>query len=169
MINTSKFLIENNGTKVFCEISPCSWMHAGYGLQVKISLKENANNAESEFILDKNIICVGVPLPLKEANSMVTGWLEVNGIKPLQNSIDAWNKASEEFEKERIIDAAKEAKRAAKRKVEGFTHRFSAWIHPTSGDDYSVEAFIKGVPTNTDIANLLKKSTVKDDYKITTI
>ena len=173
MINTSKFLIEHNGTKVFCEISPCSWMYANYGLQVQLSLKENANNTESKFINDKNIICFDVPLPLKEANNLATGWLGANGIKPLQNSIDAWNKAKEEFDKERIIDEAKEVKRAAKmsakRKAEGFTHLFTGWIHPACGDDYRVEAFIKGVPTNTDIANLLKKSTVKDDYKITTI
>jgi len=60
----------------------------------------------------------------------------------------------------------KVAKEEQKMRKEGYTHRLTAWIHPPRGDDYSIVTYKKGNFTDMDIANALRKSTVKDDYTV---
>ena len=69
-------------------------------------------------------------------------------------------KQSEEEKKRKV------AKREQKMRKESYTHRLTAWIHPPRGDDYSIVTFKKGNFTDMDIANALRKSTVKDDYTV---
>ena len=70
-----------------------------------------------------------------------------------------------EQEKRKLADK----RRAAKRKAQGYTHRIVAWVHPTYGDDYQIEAFTVGEPTADTMRQLLKRSTIKDDYRIETL
>jgi hypothetical protein len=55
----------------------------------------------------------------------------------------------------------------AKYKKKGYTHRVEAWIHPASGDDYSIAFWIQN-PTVEEIQKVIrkKKSQVLDDYKM---
>lgn len=59
--------------------------------------------------------------------------------------------------------------RAADKKATaaGYTHRINAWIHPASGDDYSVYTYCKGKPSKKTIKVVMRKSVVKDDFKVT--
>ena len=60
----------------------------------------------------------------------------------------------------------KDAKEEQEMRKSGYTHKLTAWIHPPRGDDYSIVTFKKGNFTDMDIANALRKSTVKDDYTV---
>lgn len=167
-------IIEHNGEKVFFEVSPCSWMNKGYGLQVQISVKANPVNAESEFIRDKAIEATERTKQELEdaAKVMVTEWLGANGTALLHDNVAKWQAARAEFardlQKEEERFAAKQAKDDKKYKAKGYTHRVDAVIHPTSGgDDYMTSTYYAGKPTEKDIAKLLRSSEVKDDYKVT--
>lgn len=170
---STQFTVEHNGKTVHVEISPCSWMHKGYGLQIGLSLKDKACNAETIFSLDRSIdACdMSVDAMLVHAEQSAKKWLSENGVGPLAKKIDDWATESAKWQKEIDRENAKRAARAAtmnaKRKAEGYTHKITAVIHPKNGgDDYMIEAYVKGAPTETDIAGLLKKSAVKNDYRV---
>lgn len=161
------FVADCNGTPVHAEVSLCSYGGA-YGLQVSLCFSPGACNAESIFVRDAAITD---PATFEaEAPKMVAAYLAKNGVAELHKRIADYAAALVELRAESKVAEAKEAKRAAraaaKRKSEGYTHQFSAWIHPARGDDYRIEAFVKGEPTAADIASLLKKSTVKTDYTV---
>jgi hypothetical protein len=48
------------------------------------------------------------------------------------------------------------------------THRVSAWVHPAVGDDYQVDIYFKGAPSERHIQKQLRsmKSEQIDDYTI---
>ena len=169
------FTVElDGGVVVHAEISPCCWMYPGYGLQYSLSLKEKGCNAEKVFVNDKAIDPMSKDIMLMNvATEHAVKWLKENGVKPLQDALDSWLKAEAEY---RIEDAKRKvaaekrlAKLIAKRKAEGYTHRFLAWIHPARGDDYQVEAFTKGAPKGEQIDAWLKNSEVKTDFVVTAL
>ena len=165
--------MEHKGETVFYEVSPCSWMYKGYGLQVRISMKERAVNAESEFLLDKTTDAHGVAPDKLEAKAALTvaEWLKTNGTKPLHESVAKWARISAEFEQKFADEEKKTAERIkrtdARRKREGYTHKLDAWIHPARGEDFMITVYGKQLFTKEDIADQLRASTVKNDYAIT--
>ena len=173
MAPAPKISIDLNGVIVHASISPCSWMYPGYGFQFSLSLKENGCNAECVFVNNKELVWSDIKFPVNTLTELSAAWLKEHGVAPLQEKLDAWLKIEAEYRVEDAKRKVREEKRMAKlivkRKAEGYTHRFFAWIHPARGDDYQVEAFTKGAPTAVDIAAMLKKSTVKNDYVITAL
>jgi len=173
MSKKTQFKLSYRGQIIFADISPCSWMYHGYGLQFKLSLKEQGFNAESVFIKDR-LECCDIPLDviLPHAKKLAIEYIQKNGTTKLQEAIDNYQISLDKFQKEFEADNAKEEARTkerhAKNKAEGFGFYFSAWIHPIHGDDYGIEAYLKE-PNERIIANLLKKSTIKTDYTITAL
>jgi hypothetical protein len=158
---------------MFFSVSPCSWMYPNYGLQVQLSLAENAVNAESEFILDKAFDAMKKPMPELEAvaKDMAEKWLSENGTAILHDNVTSWRARAAEFkaemEKDAKRDLAAQKRRDKSHKAKGFTHRVNAWIHPDQGDDFERIAYVVGKPEKADIAKILSSSTVKDDYVVT--
>ena len=50
----------------------------------------------------------------------------------------------QEFRKEMEKEKAKIKKQDEKHKKIGMTHKITAWIHPTAGDDKCVDVYFKG-------------------------
>lgn len=65
---------------------------------------------------------------------------------------------------------AADARRDAKRKAKGYTHKTVIWIH-AGGDDYSVEMHSVGEPAKDEILKVLnaRNSRVLDDYRTTAL
>jgi hypothetical protein len=173
MLQETDNTINHNGEQVFFSVSPCSWMNKGYGLQVQVSLKQNAVNAESEFIIDKGIEASSKPKQELEAAAkiMVEKWLAENGTSILHDSIAKWQVAKAEFARDIAAEneraAAQQKKDDKKYKAKGYTHRLDAWIHSDDGDDYQTTSYFAGEPQKAQIDKILRKSAVKDDYAIT--
>lgn len=166
--------INHNGEQVYFSVSPCSWMNKGYGLQVQISLKEHAVNAESEFIHDKGIEATDKPKQELDdaAKVIVQKWLADNGTALLHEHVDKWKAAKAQFDAEFAEEdarfTAQQKEDDKKHKAKGYTHRVDAWIHPAQGgDDYQTTTYFVGEPKKADIAALLRSSEVKDDYSVT--
>lgn len=81
-------------------------------------------------------------------------------------------KLNAEFEVERKKEEKKIARQDKKMREKGFTHKVSAWIHPSGGgDDYQMDIYWKGEPSAAEINAELKKSKsrVLDDYRIVSL
>jgi hypothetical protein len=175
MLQRNGNTIDHNGEQVFFSVSPCSWMYANYGLQVQLSLTENAVNAESEFILDKTFEAMKKPMQELDsaAKDVAEKWLAENGTALLHERVTTWRARAAEFEAKMQKDAKREAaaqKRSDKsHKAKGFTHRVNAWIHRAQGDDFERVAYVIGDPGKAEIAKIIRSSTVKDDYVVTVL
>lgn len=171
--NTS--MIEHDGEKVFVAVSPCSWMNKHYGLQVKISLKPDAVNAESEFVIDKTFDAHDMPRAetYRAGKALGEKWIAENGTALLHARVAEWAanaaKLNEELAKIDKREAAALKRRDSRYKRQGFTHRVTAWIHPEHGDDFQRIAYVQSAPTPLEIAGILKSSTVGDDYVVTAL
>lgn len=167
--------VTHDGEKVYWEVSPASWMHHGYGLQIKLSLKPHSSNAASEFANDKSVKDL-VDMPRAKIDKLgrefAQKWVTANGTKPLHDAQTRWDKIDAEYREQSKKDEAKhkvkQAKLDAKYKSQGFTHRLDGWLH-LNGDDRQIQAYFKGAPGKADIANVMKRSAVKTDYKLTTL
>lgn len=151
---------------VYCEISPCSWMNQAYGMQVKLSLRKGASNAESVFLrwgTSYNDSCSD------DVKSHVSEFIAQKRIIEIQKAEAEWAKASVELKARMRKSEAKrkeeDAAMLAKRKAEGYKYVVMAWIH-SHGDDKLIKGFFAKKPTKSEIAQLLKSSAIKTDYKI---
>jgi hypothetical protein len=171
----TSFVLDHKGRNIHVEISPCSWMYPGYGLQIKLSTKEHACNAESIFDRNHEIKAdeISTGALVKEAHAQAARWLEANGVAKIDQAVAKWAEASVKFDaaikKEQKREEKARIRRLTKRQAEGYTHVVDAWIHPSSGDDYRTEACVVGEPSAADIQRILAKSRVKTDYKVTPI
>lgn len=162
----------SDGQTVYVEVSPCCTMYPNYGLQYGLSLTPNAVNAETEFVHDKAVAAFDVPTAelVETTREHATRWLAANGVATLRTMSEAWAKAKADYEaaslKEQVRNEKRTARTRATYKAKGFTHVVNAWVHPKRGDDYPIEAYVKGVPDDSDIAGLLRLSTVKTDYRV---
>lgn len=50
------------------------------------------------------------------------------------------------------------------RYAEGFRYKTIAWVHPRSGDDYSIVLYTKAAPTHKQMNRELRRSLVKTDW-----
>ncbi len=173
MLQQNRQTIDHEGEQVFFSVSPCSWMYPNYGLQVGISLTQNAVNAVSEFIIDKGVEATNRPMQELDdaAKVMVEKWLSENGTKILHEKAAKWKVAAAEFaaesEKENKRMAAAQKRSDARHKAKGYTHRVDACIHPAHGDDYLTSTYVVCTPDKAQIDKILRSSVVKDDYVVT--
>jgi len=156
------------GQSVYYEISPCSNVYAGYGLQLKVALRNGACNAESEFLRDKTIDKEDFN---KRAKELLAEFIDGKGVAKLERKEKSYAKRAAKFQREWAKIEAKKAKEQAaldaKMIRKGYKHRLSAWIHPSEGDDYQVQAYATSAFTKADIRDILKDSRVKNDYVVT--
>lgn len=176
MASWNEFALERDGKAVHCALSPCAWMHRGYGVQVQLSFEPRSCNAASVFAHDKAVDIHDMERPgmIAAARTCAQQWLDANGVAPIVAACERWERAQAEFEREDAKRQVKEARRKAladaRHKANGYTHKFLACIHPKAGgDDYFVEAYCVGVPNDASIAKLLARSAVKTDYKVTAL
>lgn len=159
------------------EVSPCSWMYSGYGLQLRVEIEgggwatvndksiqfEDADEDQAKGLIGKLKLC-----PCKKCSSPAfdpstcstnrEGVCERCFLKQLQADCEA-AQAKEEKKLKR---------KDARLKLQGFTHRIDAWIHPASGgDDYQVSIWMVN-PTEKDIHKELRKagSCEVNDFKM---
>ena len=161
-MNKPRTLTAPNGTVVFYEISPCSWMDADYGLQVRFSLSERAANAASAFVCRKDLAVTAA-----NATKMAEEFLAQGGLEKLHRAVAQWDQHKTELRAEARAARAEDVARVAKMRADGFTHRVVAWIHPAAGgSDRPVELYTRGRPSFRRIRTLLAESEVKNDYRI---
>lgn len=169
------FVIKHEGRDIYVEISPCSWMYPGYGLQLKMAGKPNAYNAEAVFDRDPAIRADTIPVKemVELAKIQARKWLTENNVAELDEKVVKWAKDSAKLDaaikKEQAKEEKARMKRLTKNQAAGYTHVVDAWIHPASGDDYRTEVCTKGIPTTDDIKRILSKSQFKTDFKVTPI
>lgn len=166
-------VVTYDNREVYVEVSPCSWMYPGYGLQIKMATKPSAVNAESVFDCDKSVEVdefMSQDELYKLAQRQAIAWLEKNGVEILDQKVLEWSKThavlAERVKQTHEKEKQDYVKRMTAHVKAGYTHVLRAWIHPSRGDDYQVEACFKGKPTPKQIRATLGKSMVKTDYKL---
>lgn len=170
---------EENGVKFTADISPCSWMYPGYGLQVEIKMVDQPDhifrNLKKRFqectVTDfDNLVAGHVLEPCnKPGCTRITFKDSKGGQYNKEGYCETCRVAriTEEFDAAQKEEEAKEKRLDAKRKREGFTHKTIAWIHPSAGgDDYQIVVHSKGKMKDTQIkAMILRRgSRVTTDY-----
>lgn len=164
-------VVRHDSVDVTVVISPCSWMYPNYGLQIQLSLGIQPN-AGSEFVCEKDVTCVGVPIDrlTEMAEAQALRWLKANGTAPLVAKAQAWVDALAQFRKDDAVFQDREKKRLAAERTrmqkKGYTHCLEGFIHPSSGDDRFFRCYSVGEPTQADIAKVLKASQVKTDFRV---
>lgn len=165
----SKFEIEFAGRTVYFEVSLCSYMHKGYGLQFSASLQANCPNIGVVFINDRSFDCYGVPKKrvVSRAKKLAAAWVEdLNNRQALvdaQDKLQSYTKLAREAQQEERRN--REIQTAAMKR-RGFTHMVHAIIHRNSGDDLVRQVFVVGNPTNDTIRKIMRGSVVKDSFSV---
>lgn len=100
------------GENVYYNISLCSFLERGYGLQVQVALRAHAFNAESEFIHDKSIEAYSKNKETtdRDALALVFKWLNEHGTKQLHALSRDWAKYREDYHMERTSKLSKALK-----------------------------------------------------------
>lgn len=169
------------GIEVNVHVDPCAWMYPGYGFQFSYATVdgschnsihggrdltvETATRGDVQRLLDT------VLKPAQCARCKVTYLFDPKsnrGTLCEKCWMEDWQKGVDALmEKERRKVARKDANMLKK----GYTHRITAWVHPTRGDDYAVDMYTKGQPSADYIRREIKKmgSRVDDDYSVTAL
>jgi hypothetical protein len=175
------FTREVDGAKLSAQIAPCVWMNNGYPLQVEVSMAEgggrvsvtdktktyqSATSERIEQMLAAVKVCKCRNKACKNlAFDPSTGRTNREG--ECEKCFMAKLKA--QFAKFQAKADAKLKAMDARHKAKGFTHRISAWVHPSAGgDDYQIDTYTKGRMKDEDVQRLLKKqgSAVTNDFQI---
>ncbi len=166
-----------HGTVLSVEVSPCCWMYANYPLQVtyqsadersvgacrsKRLSQADASREDVQGMLERGLTlgaCVACGKP--------------HLVNPDSNRGENCNtcftaRITAEYDQAAAKERDKQAKRDAKMKAKGFTHKVIAWVHG-GGDDKQVEMYTQGAPSAADIKTRLRKlgSRILNDYTVT--
>lgn len=166
--------------KLTVETSPCCWMHPNYGIQVQYRAEDGRSwgyahapnepeaKATKEFVQE---LLEARLKPNKCETCQTPHLFDKNGNRGKQCEKCFMKGVTAAYHKALAKENAKIAKREAKLKKDGFTHRVTAWIHPEHGDDRQVDFYTKGEPTTNEIQAELKKakSQVLTDYTVTAL
>lgn len=160
------------GVTLIGRISPCVWMYPGYPLQLTVKI----DGATDNTIVSDSSTGINFQSATPEAMQALIETVKVcecSKCKSPTFTVLCQRCQREDFDarwaEEEALEQVKEAKRLQQAKVEGYTHRVIAWIHPEDGDDRMVEILFKGAPTAKGIKAQLHRlgSVVDDDYQIT--
>lgn len=171
---------EIDGNKLSASISPCCWMNDGYGLQIRIDFQ--AEHGGSAYLHNKKLkfseateqdmidMCNQVKLvPCKTCGKPAFDPSVVDTNRDGECEACFMAALTKEYEASRKKEAAALARRDRNRAKQGYTHRVTAWVHPSKGgDDYMVDIYSLGKPSKALITSELRKmgSRVLDDYTI---
>jgi hypothetical protein len=180
-----------HGHKLDVQVSPCSWMYNGYGLQVaytsdkdpkfpkfmngvdekarswgyvhdKTYQENTASRADVQKMLEKHL----APEACQTCNN--PHLYNASGNRGHQCNVCFIAKLGEETKRAMEKEKKQEQRRDARHKRQGFTHKVTAWIHPERGDDRQVVFYFKGEPTTDGIKSLLRAegSRITDDFSV---
>lgn len=160
-------------------ISPCSWMHSNYGLQLGVTIDElageafvhtkavtfeQATEADALALLApvKVIACAACGGPTFDRTTVDFG---TNAEGHCHKCF--MKKLNEEYAASEAAEEAELRELDAQHLAEGYTHRVDAWLHPAQGDDEQVSFWMQNA-TDKAVKKELKAmgSQVLDDYKI---
>ncbi len=168
---------EIDGVKLTLQVSPCSWMYRGYGLQVAITMDggvayildkstpfESATPADLERLFDNaktlSCSCCGKPAFDPEAcDTNREGKCEACFMRML----------NAEFARGRKKALAAALQLRARKKKAGFTYLVNAWIHPEEGgDDFEIHLWYRQPPDAQSVETAIRKagSEVFDDFLV---
>jgi hypothetical protein len=159
--------VETNGIQITGRVCPYVWMYPKLGQRVEASFTDpyggrhfrTARISWEDFTVEDFIAlakqinpqpcpkCAKTAL-LGETEHRPEGWCEA-----------CWKvKFDAKWEKILAQEAKKQAKRDAKRKKLGYTHKTVMWVHPKQGgDDYSLEMYTMKAPSEAEVVKLLTK------------
>jgi len=156
------------GVNFTVTVSPCSWMHRGYGLQVLIQGENFGQNTALNKQLD-----------FADATPADVDALSVIELVPCSNKCGRMafdparhktNRAGQcetcflieltaELERELAEGKKEDAAYDARMAKEGYTHKVVAWVHPSAGaDDYQIVMHSKGEMPPAEIEAALRKN-----------
>lgn len=166
-------------TTLRARVSPCSWMHESYGLQLEITVEGGgkaylheeslpfgrATDADVERLIQTVMVipCKRCGEPTFDPASVDTNRSGLCESCFMEDLTSEWEKAEQDA---REAEQAEDDAMATK----GYRHKVNAWIHPEAGgDDYCARMYFKDEPTRDQIAGALNRlgSSVTDDYEIT--
>lgn len=145
-------------------VSPCSWMYAGYGLQIAVSLPdggktyvhrrdlpfERATEGDVRGLLDSVRI-----IPCKKCGSPAFDPADAGSRRDGECEPCSQAEARAALNREQQAETIRRLKIDAERRKDGFTHRIDAWIHrDEGGDDGHVCVYMRN-PTANEIRKLL--------------
>ena len=175
---------EVHGFKMQIEVSPCSWMYEGYGLQVQYGKcgeghswgfcnrknlpAKDATREDVQAMLDEQTVLHECEDCKQEhLKSQNPGHPGNRGDKCEACFIGIMN---EKFAAIKAEQEAEDAAEDAKHKAKGYKYRTVAWVHPSGGgdDDYQIEWYSVKKPTKAEVQAELrrKRSNELDDYTI---
>jgi len=166
------------GESIDVKISPCAWGYPYYGLQFEYTSIDGRTNG---FIHDKKIGCETATK--KDVQKLLDDHLTKAKCSTCDGSYLKSDKVEKKYQntlctlcnhKEVKLKSDLEQKQEAnkllaqdKQQVKsGHKFRITAWIHPKSGDDYTLDFYYKVLPSDSEIKNTIKSkgSIVLDDY-----
>lgn len=175
---------EQGGERYVAEVSPCSWMRPGYGLQVIITKRDGSRLIR----LDKRAVWAEAVQedfdrlcaePIELRKCVNEGCSGTQFVDPRAEPNDESNRRGEcekcflakiraKYQRDVAKEKILEAKDDAKMRKQGMTHKAVAWVHPSQGDDRQVTIYFAGQPSDGAIRKALRKagSVVLDDYTI---
>jgi len=161
------------GTHLRAEISPCSWIHDTYGLQLTVSMVEGSDKvfprAETPFSqsteADFDTLCDRVHL--KDCSTARCDCLVFEGGKNKGAcdtclAIERGQKNAAELSE----GVAKNETRDARRKRLGYTHKAEVWVTPEEGEDQFFYCYFKGEPTTEQINQLIAPDQQAPDIEV---
>lgn len=175
-----------DGRELTATVSPASWMYAGYGLQLRVTLPDAGGGAlgGDAYLHDKSVDgsqpteeqVMGLFRRVALCKCSQPGCERV-AFDPAKMSTNRGGQCEEcfmtklraQFDAAAAKEAKKEAALDAKMKAKGFTHKVVAWVHPKAGgDDYKLIIHSVGKLTDAAIKKELRKegSNVETDYTI---
>lgn len=155
-----------NDTPVSYEICPCSFMYKDYGLQVRVTLSPKEVASADVFLHNKSAKFEDYE---NQAKVDVEAFLAKGGLDELLKGQERLAKIREDVEELMESNRITNEMRDDEARKLGMVWRFDAWIHPKSGDDYSIQTYGAKKFTDKDVADLLRGSVIKNDYVITKI
>lgn len=158
------------------EVSPCCYMYAGYGVQLRVELDcggwTTVNDKSVQFsdctieqaqtlaetVKVRKCSCCDNP-------AIDPGVTETNRAGQCEKCFLA--KLRRELEADQKKEEAKLRKKDGKMKLKGYTHRVEAWVHPEHGDDYQLSIWAID-PSAEDIQKILRKRgcSIGTDYQL---
>lgn len=177
-LRTFTHTFDVDGHPATAQVSPCSWMYKGYGLQVEVNIlgsrryfNEKATSFETATEADvarlasqvKVCSCVRCNGPAVMDDPSVHPKYSSKGLCPKCLTADF----EAEFAKEQAKEAKREEAEDKKMVSKGYNFKTVAWIHPAGGgDDYQIVLYSVKAPTPAEMTKTLRarRSRVTDDY-----
>ena len=169
------------GIAIKVSVSPCSWMHEHYGLQLSIREVRTLGRAHPLYlhikkdysVCDENdVIEMLATLTRTQcptcANSMFDSPLTSHKGEHSRVCDTCMNKMLDDYTQE---VEAEDALEKANAKAMGMKYVLNAYIHPVSGDDICVRKYFKKKPSDEEIKKFLSRNycTRLNDYHVSAL